>query len=331
MNSIPPIGLVDVIEARRRIAPYLEPTPLVEVPGLERITDGRVFLKLECLLPTRAFKVRGGVNLVRKESSDGTLPSSGLVAASTGNHGQSIAYAARRFGVPAMIFAPQGANPVKVEAMRSLGARVRLVGRDFDEAREASEAFAEEQGARYVHSMEEPLLIAGVGTAYLEVLLALPEVDVLIVPVGGGSGLSGAGVVARALKPSVRVLGVQAEGAPAVYRSFRSGHPETTQDARTAAEGLATRVAFRYPLEIIRRCVDDIILVSDGDMRDAQDHLVNMARVVPELAGAASTAAALKMAGTLGGKTVVLTVSGANASAEELRRLGDRLTDVPHA
>lgn len=321
MSEIGPVTIVDVLDARRRIAPYLDPTPLMEATSLSERLEARVFLKLECLLPTRAFKVRGGVNLVRKETLAGALPKAGIVAASTGNHGQSIAYAGRAFGVPVAIFAPEGANPAKVQAMQRLGATLHLTGADFDDAREHAEAYAREIRGRYVHSMEEPLLIAGVATAYLELLEALPEIDVVIVPVGGGSGLSGAGTVLKALKPTLRVLGVQAEGAPAVYRSFRSGRAEATPAAATAAEGLATRVAFPYPLGIIRRTVDDIILVSDDEMRSAQALLVEAARIVPEMAGAASTAAALKIAPTLRGKTVALTVSGANASLEELSRI----------
>jgi threonine dehydratase len=306
----------DVLLARRRIAPYLEPTPCLRAAALGRALGCDAYVKCENLQPVGAFKVRGGVNLVAALHDQ--LSSTGLAASSTGNHGQSIAYAARLFGLRATIFAPRNANPLKVAAMEALGADVRLEGHDFDAAREACEAFARASGARYVHSMNEPLLIAGVGTAYLEALLAVPDADVVIVPIGGGSGACGAAIVARALHPATRVIGVQAEGAPAVYRSFHSGRLEATETAATRAEGLATRVAFELPLRILRKHLDKIILISDRDMRQAMRLLLETTHVVAEEAGAAATAAALKLHAELAGLRVVLPITGGNATAEQL-------------
>ncbi|MCL4352295.1 MAG: pyridoxal-phosphate dependent enzyme [Firmicutes bacterium] len=314
------LTLADVLIARQRIQPYLQPTPLVQAHGLSRRIGSDIWLKCEFMLPTRAFKVRGGLNLVSHEAEHQAIGSSGLTAASTGNHGQSIAYAGQVFGFPVTIFSPKNANPIKVASMEALGATVKLVGKDFDEARNACETFAQRSGARYVHSMNEPLLIAGVGTAYLEALMSLPSADLLIVPIGGGSGASAAGLVAKSVNPAIRVIGVQAAGAPAVYQSFRSGRLESTSQANTAAEGLATRVAFDLPLQMIRHYVDDIVLVTDEEMRQAQALIFQDTRTLPEMAGAASTAAAVKLAQTIAGSRAILSVTGANASMPELQQ-----------
>jgi threonine dehydratase len=306
--------LADVYLARRRIAPYLRPTPLIRPAALGRALGADVHLKLENLQPIGAFKVRGGINLVSTERA--SLDGRRLLAASTGNHGQSVAYAAREFGLGATIYAPEGANALKVESMRALGAEVVLTGRDFDAAREACEAAAAASGDRYVHSMNEPLLVAGVGTAYLEAIEAAPDADLLIVPVGGGSGVSGAGLVAKSINPRIRVVGVQAEGAPAFYRSFHSGRLESTERIETRAEGLATRQAFDLPLAMAKRYVDDVVLVSDAEMEEAMRLLMETAHVVAEMAGAAPLAAARRLG--VKGLRVIMPVSGGNATREQL-------------
>ena len=218
-------------------------------------------LKCENLNPTGAFKVRGGINLLA--AMEPRARARGVIAASTGNHGQSVAYAARVFGSRATVFMPEGANPFKVAATVSLGADVVQTGRDFDAARLAAEEHAARHHLRYIHSSNEPLLVAGVATAALELLEAAPDLDTIIVPVGGGSGVLGAGVVARAINPAIRVVGVQAEGAPAVYRSWREGRRIVTDTVNTFAEGLATREPFEMPLALLPRLVDEIVLVSD--------------------------------------------------------------------
>jgi len=207
-----------VLKARRRISPHLRPTPLFGYASLDALPDAEVFVKHENHQPVGAFKVRGGVNLISQLSAEER--ERGVIAASTGSHGQSIAYAARRFGVQATICVPEHANPVKVASMRGLGAELVFHGRDFDEAREHCEQLAKERGYRYVHSGNEPLLIAGVGTETLEILEE-PQTDVIVVPVGGGSGAAGACIVAKAINPAIRVIGVQSDAAPAAFRSWR--------------------------------------------------------------------------------------------------------------
>ncbi|HYM69614.1 MAG TPA: threonine/serine dehydratase [bacterium] len=307
----------DVLMARRVIAPHLPRTPLVHAPALDRALDARVYVKCENLLPTGAFKVRGGINLVHALSPDERRR--GVITASTGNHGQSIAYAAHMFGVRATIVAPRGNNPLKVAAMRALGAEVVLEGRDFDEAREWAERTAEAGGLRYVHSANEPLLIAGVGTASLEVLEDVPDVDVIVVPIGAGSGACGHCIVAKALNPRVRVIGVQAEGANPVERSLREGRMVSLERMETFAEGIATRVPFALPLAILRAHLDEAVLVTDEEMRRAILVLAQAVRQTAEGAGAASTAAAFRIRERLRGKTVVLILSGGNITLDSLR------------
>jgi threonine dehydratase len=311
--------LADVFKARRAIAPYLSRTPTLEPPGLASALGCRAVLKCENLNPTGAFKVRGGVNLVA--SLEPEARARGVVAASTGNHGQSVAYAARLFGTKATIFMPEAANPLKAAATVALGAEVVRTGRDFDAARLVAEEYAARHQVRYVHSSNEPLLVAGVATAALELLEAVPELDVILVPVGAGSGVLGAGVVARAVNPAIRVIGVQAEGAPAVYRSWREGRRVVTKTITTFAEGLATREPFEMPLALFPRLVDEIMLVDDDQIAAAIRLILETARQVVEGAGAAPVAAALARRDELARKDVGLILSGGNITAEQLRRI----------
>jgi len=308
----------DVLEARTRIAPYLRRTPLYEWPPLSRLVGATVFVKHENHNPTGAFKVRGGINLVSALSE--AERESGVAASSTGNHGQSIAYGARLFGTHATIYVPTGANPVKVTAMRDLGAEVVPHGVDFDEAREQAERLAVERGFRYIHSGNEPLLIAGVATATLELLEDEPRIDTIIVPVGGGSGAAGACIVAKTFAPSIHVIGVQSDAAPAACRSWRERRL-LEDEMRTFAEGLATRVAFELPQQIMWELLDDFVLVSDDEIRAAQRLMIESTRNLIEAAGAAPLAAAIRLSDTLAGRRVALIASGGNASPDQLREL----------
>ena len=316
-----PPTMADVLAARARIRPHLLPTPLHDWPGLGELVGARVWVKHENHLPTGAFKVRGGVNLLA--CLDPATRALGVVAASTGNHGQSVAWAARRFGVAATVYAPAGANPVKVAAMRQLGATVVLSGRDFDDAREACEARSRRDGSRYIHSGDEPLLIAGVATATVEVLEAEPDLEVLIVPVGGGTGAAAACLAARALAPELEVIGVQSEAAPAAHDSWRQGRLVEAPMA-TAAEGLATRTAFDLPQRILRAHLDDFVLVTEAQLRDAMRSMLAHTRNLVEAAGAAPLAAALAHRDRWRGRRVGLMCTGGNVSPEQLSAL---LTD----
>ncbi|HEY2976115.1 MAG TPA: threonine/serine dehydratase [Pyrinomonadaceae bacterium] len=305
----------DVLQARHNIEPYLPRTPLAHYPALDELVSARMLVKHENHLPTGAFKVRGGVNLVSRLSPDER--SRGVIAASTGNHGQSVAYAAQLFGVAATIVVPEGANALKVAAMRSYGAEVLFHGKDFDEARVYCERLAAEKNMRYVHSGNEPLLIAGVGTNALEILEDAPDVGTIFVPVGGGSGAAGTCLVAKTINPQVRIIGVQAERAPAAYKSWRA--KKLLEDRmETDADGLATRVAFELPQRILWELLDDFVLVSEDEIRRALVIYIEKAHTLAEGAGAASLAAALKFRGLLSERPVAVVLSGGNVTLEEL-------------
>ncbi len=302
--------------AAERIRAHLAPTPLRHSPAISEMLGADVYLKHEHHLPTGAFKVRGGVNLISQLTPEER--DAGVIAASTGNHGQSVAFASRLFGVRAIVCAPENANPGKVAAMRELGAEVKLVGADYDEARIACEQMAATDGYRYIHSGNEPLLIAGVATHTLEILGALPRTDTIIVPIGGGSGAAGACIVAKAIDPAIQVIGVQSQAAPAAYRSWRDGRLVEVASG-TWAEGLATGTAFELPQRIIRRLIDDFVLVSDDDIKSAVRSLLERTRTVVEGAGAAPLAAALVLKDRLAGRRIVLILSGGNISVPQLR------------
>lgn len=309
----------DVLSARRAIATYLRPTPIVTSPALDRLLGATAFVKCENANPTRAFKVRGGINLISRLSDDERRR--GVITASTGNHGQSIAYAARLFGARALIGVPERSNPVKLQAMRDFGAEIFEVGRDFDEAREWVERTAEAEGYRYVHSGNEPLLIAGVATASLELIEEVPDLEMIVVPVGGGSGACGHLVAAKAINPRIQVIGVQAAGAPAVYRSWKEGRTVRMDVLATKAEGLATRAPFSLTLAMMRERLDDMVLVEDEEMEEGVRVLLETTRQVAELAGAAAVAAARRLGDRVAGRRVGLMLSGGNITMDALRSI----------
>jgi threonine dehydratase len=310
--------LSDVLSARRQIAPYLRPTPLYAYPALSELVGAETWVKHENHQPIGAFKVRGGVNLVSR--LDDAERRRGVVTASTGNHGQSISFAGRLFGVRAVVCVPEGANPVKLASMRALGGELVEHGRDFDEARVNAEALAAEHGYRYIHSGNEPHLIAGVGTHTLEILEEQPEIDVVIVPIGGGSGAAGACIAAKSIRSSIEVIGVQSEAAPAAYRSWASRSLLEDRMA-TRAEGLATRVAFELPQQILWEQLDDFVLVGEDDLERAVLLMLEHTRNLAEPAGAAPLAAALQLRDRLAGKRVALILSGGNISPDHLREI----------
>ena len=301
----------EVLAAKRRIHGMVDRTPLRRFLALDRLVGAELWLKHENLQVTGAFKVRGGLNLVSRlgEGSE-------VVAASTGNHGQSIAFAASAFGATATIYVPEVANPVKVEAMEDVGATVVHFGHDFTAASEQAERVARERNVRFVHSGDEPLLIAGVGTASLEIFEDQPDISTLIVPVGGGSGAAAACIVRDAIAPGTRVIGVQSSAAPAAYESWRQKR-DVESPALTVAEGLSTRKPFALPQRIIRERLDDFVLVADAELYDAQRLLITTTRTLVEAAGAASLAAAIRLKESLTGK-VALVLSGANVSPAQL-------------
>jgi threonine dehydratase len=314
--SIP--KLQDILQAQKRIRPYLARTPFHSYPAINELVGTTLFIKHENYQPVGAFKVRGGINLISQLSQEER--ERGVIAASTGNHGQSVAYAARLFGIKAIIVVPEKANPGKVAAMEGMGAQVIKHGATYDESKLHCEALAHDHGYRYIHSGNEPLLIAGVGTEGLEMLEDQPELDVIIVPIGGGSGAAGVGITAHAINPSIKVIGVQSEASPAAYETWKQ-HRLVTAPNRTFAEGLATGVAFELPQAIMREHLHDFLLLSEEEIMRAMLWMIERAHTLAEGAGAASLAAAYRMRDKLNGKKVGLICSGGNTSLEHLKRV----------
>ncbi|MEN3047353.1 MAG: pyridoxal-phosphate dependent enzyme [Candidatus Caldarchaeales archaeon] len=312
----PPLG--EVIRAKRELRRYLNETPLVSSRRLSRALGADVYVKLENLNPTFSFKVRGGIHFMRTMSERGLK---GVVTASMGNHAQSIAYAGSIFGVPVKVVMPSWVSRVKVEAVEELGAEVIRYGSYYDEAAEYAEELARELGYFYVHAIEERLLHVGVATMHLEVLEQLPDVEVVVNPIGGGTGAIGAVSVYRSVDPSIEIYGVQAEGADAFYRSFKSGELVNLPGVSTKAEGLAVARTYKVPFEILGGALKDVVVVSDGEMEEAIRALYWSVRQVAELAGAAATAAAFKLRREISGRKVVLMLTGGNISPEEFSRV----------
>ena len=306
----------DVLKAQTVLRRFLAPTPLHNYPVLDAATGAEVWVKHENYLPIGAFKLRGGINIMAQ------LPEKqrkqGVVTASTGNHGQSVAYAARLFGVRAVIVVPENANPVKLDAMRANDADVRLVGSDFEEAKRHGESVAVEEGLRFLSSGDEPALIAGVATHTLEILQEKPDIEAIIVPVGGGSGASGAALVAKSVNPQIRTVAVCAKESPAAFLTWRDRAWREAPN-RTAAEGLATGAPFMLPQSILWDLLDDFVTVSEVEMFAAVRMYLEKAKTLAEPAGASPLAALLRLGDELSGKRVALILSGGNISPQQLR------------
>ena len=311
--------LNDVYVARERIAPHLARTPLLTHPLLDEATGLSIWVKHENHNPTCAFKVRGGLNLVGALTLDERAR--GLVTASTGNHGQSIGLASRIHGVPCTVFVPTGNNPEKNAAMRAYGATVEEGGRDFDEARARCEERAAQTGARYVHSANEPLLIAGVGTYALELFEDLPNVDVILVPIGGGSGACGLITVRNALGSRARIIGVGAANADAIYRSWKGPQRIVGESADTFAEGIATRVTFDLTFSIYKQYLDDFVLLSEAELAHGVRLALKTTHNLAEGAGSAALAAADKLRDELAGLRVACIMSGGNIDQAKLKAI----------
>jgi threonine dehydratase len=306
-----------VAAARERVYAHMRPSPLLNHPLLDEWVGCTVWVKHENHNPTCAFKVRGGLNLVAAMTP--SERAKGIVTASTGNHGQSIALASRLHGVACTVFVPFGNNPEKNAAMRAYGATVEEGGRDFDEARERCEQRARDTGARYVHSANEPLLIAGVGTYALEVFEELPDADVILVPIGGGSGACGLITVRNALGSQARIIAVGAKNADAIYRSWKGPERVVGDRADTFAEGIATRVTFDLTFSIYQQYLDDFVLLSEEELAGGVRLALGATHNLAEGAGAATLAAASKHRSNFGGRRVVCVMTGGNIDQAKLK------------
>jgi len=316
---VKPPTIDDVYRARKRVECLIRRTPLMRHPLLVEETGLDIHVKHENHNPTGAFKVRGGLNLVASLTADERAR--GIISASTGNHGQSVAFASQRIGVPCTVAVPRGNNPQKNAAMRSYGATVIEQGKDFDEAREWVEQEAEAQGLRYVHSANEPLLISGVGTYAVEIFEDVPDPDVILVPIGGGSGACGCCIVRSGLGKRARIIGVQAEKADAFARSWRGPDRVSMESVGTFAEGLATRYTFDLTFDILKRELDDIVTLTEAELEQGVRLALRATHNLAEGAGAASLAAASKLRDQLRGQTVVCIMTGGNMHTATLRRI----------
>jgi len=312
----------DILAARERIAPHLARTPLHRYPALDELLGFAAYVKHENHQPVGAFKVRGGVNLIAGLTD--AERRRGVVTASTGNHGQSIAWSARAFGVRAVICVPAGANPGKVAAIRGFGAEIVEGGAKFDDAAANAEALAARAGLRFVHSANEPALIAGVGTYAVEMLEDEPALDAIVVPVGLGSGAAGTCIAARHLSPRLRVVAVQAAASRAVHDSWRSGAIETRPN-ETYAEGLATGRAASLTLAILREHLADFRVVGEDEIRRATAWWIERCHTLAESAAGAALAGAFAARRELAGLKVGIVLSGGNTSIAHLRQALDAL------
>ncbi|MEE3339036.1 MAG: threonine/serine dehydratase [Candidatus Latescibacterota bacterium] len=310
----------DIAAALAPVHAHLPPTPLIRCPALSERFGCDLSLKCESFQPVGAFKVRGGVYLVSRLAAEDRKV--GLISASTGNHGQSIAYAGRLFAAPVVIYAPAvGANEAKLDAMRQLGADVRQHGKDFDEAREQVEQASAAEGLRYIHSANEPDLIAGVGTMGLEILDEAPQTQIIVAPIGGGSGAAGISLAVAVRGVSTEVIGAQSAQAPAAWHAWSEKRLDVEAGMSTRHEGLATRVPFQMTMEILWERLQDFVLVQDSVIDNAVRWLASDAHLVAEGAGAAAVAALDGLGDRIAGKRVVAVVTGGNLPLERYASL----------
>ena len=316
-----PPTLVEMRDALAIIRRYLpSQTPLVFAPALSECLGADIWLKWEFSNPIGAFKLRGGLNLMASLAADDCKA---VVTASTGNHGQSIAYAAELFDIPATIFLPENGNPDKAASIERLGAKLQYVGANFDACREAAIEYSNKFHGRYIHPANEPKLISGVGTAALEIFEQdgqLEDVDLVIVPVGGGSGVCGWILARDELSASTKIWGTQSAQSNAAYESWISGKLVTRPNL-TTSEGLSTGEGYSLTQEIMRNGLDDFILADDSEIDDAVGVMLETQHVLLEPAGAAALAAAIRAKEKIKSQRVVLVCSGSNISRAQLKKI----------
>lgn len=311
-----PISLREVFKARKVVTQHLNPTPLVKYEGLSKLMGFNVYIKHENQNLTGSFKIRGGINMMSHIKKSGV---SGVVTFSTGNHGLSVAVSARLFRIPAIVVVPEGANPVKIKLIRDAGAQVVEAGRNFDDSSLVVVEISKTKGYYYVHPANEPHIVNGVGTEFLEIMDVLPEVDVVILPLGGGSEVASAVTVLKAIQPEVDIYAVQAELSCAAYNSWKQGEI-VERSNETFAGGLATGTAYQTTFDIYKASLTDFILLSENEILQGIALAAYYTRNLVEGAGSSTIMAAWILREKLAGKNVVLQFSGSNASPEELKR-----------
>jgi len=321
VKDVWPVTLEDVRAARDRLRPYVATTPLRNYPTLDGELSGgcRILVKHENHLPTNAFKVRNALSAACMLSS--TELAQGVICASTGNHGQGVAFAARALGARATVVVPRNNNAQKNAAIRALGATLLEHGRDYDEALAEAQRSSDETGMTFVHSTNNRYVIAGAGTLALEIVEQAERLDALVVAIGGGSQAVGAMTVMSALRPDVKVYGVQAAGADAAYRSWMARTPVAGNNVSTFADGIATRNVYKMTWPALRDGLAGFVTVTDDEIAHALRCLVRHTHNMAEGAGAAGLAGAIALGELLADKTVAVILSGSNIELGTLARV----------
>lgn len=323
-NVLFPVSFEEVRAAEKRIRPFLDRTPLRSYPVLdEAVGHGiRVVVKHENHLPTNAFKVRNGLAVLTALPSH--LRQRGVVCGSTGNHGQGVAFAGMKLGIPVTVVVPRRNNADKNAAMRGLGARLVECGANYDEAVAESERIARDEGLTLVHSTNNRNVIAGAGTITLEVLEQAENLDAMVIAVGGGSQAVGALIVLAELRPDVRVFAVQASGAPAVYESWKAGAPVPPIPPRTIAEGVATANSYEMTLRSLCDGLAGFVTVAEAEIMDAMWLMMSSTHNLVEPSGAVGLAGLFKFQRELEGQRVCVILSGSNLDGQTLRKVMER-------
>ena len=318
MNNVT-LGMI--LEARERLKPVVRKTDLINSRHLGQMTGAEVYLKAECLQHTGSFKLRGAYNMISQLTEE--QKACGVIASSAGNHAQGVALAAQMFGVKATIVMPAGAPLAKVAATRDLGAEVVLHGAVYDDAFNKAQEIQRETGATFVHPFNDPLVIAGQGSVGVEILDKLPDVDQVVVPIGGGGLIAGVAVALKSLRPSVKIIGVQASGAPSMRDSLSEGHPIQLASASTIADGIAVKQPGDLTYDIVSKYVDEVVTVDEDEIAAAILFLLEKCKIVSEGAGAVPVAALMHGKFKPEGK-VCCVVSGGNIDVTTLQRIVDR-------
>jgi len=309
-----PISITEVVRSLPIVREFVKASPLLYYEGLSRLIGAEVYVKHENHNPTGTFKIRGGTNLMYHLKQKGIK---GVITFSTGNHGLSIATAAKWSGLSAVIVVPENNNPVKNRAIVECGAELIEAGATFEEASHTVEFLCKERSLYYAHPANEPLLINGIGTEFLEIAEDLPDIDVMVVPIGAGSEAAAAITVLRAFRSDIKIIAVQAKSSPAAYRSWLKKeicHAPNT----TFAGGFATGMAYEVPFEIYKDGLNDFVLLTEDEIYNAIGLAFFYTRNLTEGAGAAPIMAAFRLKEKLTGKQVVLQMSGCNASPDEI-------------
>jgi len=318
-----PTTLDDVRAARERLAAHIAPSPCAPSIWLDAVVDAEVHLKLESVQPSGSFKDRGALHKLLLLSAEERAR--GVIAASAGNHAQALALHAKRLGIAATIVMPVTSPLIKIENTRAHGAEVILAGANYDDAHDEARRLESERGLVFVHAFDDDAVIAGQGTMGLEILEQMPELDVLVAPIGGGGLLSGVATAVRALRPQVRIYGVQTELVPGMVAALAAASPVRVSAAQTLADGIAVRQVAGRTCDAIRTLVDDIVLVSEDEIATAVLFLLERQKSLAEGAGAVAVAALLaKKVPDIVGKKVCAVVSGGNIDITMLGHVIDR-------